>query len=128
MTTLTETTPTKAVTSAEGVRYLEVNKLRLAYETFGAKGAPMVLLIHGLATQMLAWPTALCEAIAGHDYRVVRFDNRDIGLSSTVAEQSECVCCVAFMSQPSWFMARRIGRLSTLLAQHFSKSNTGRSQ
>ncbi|MGI9303922.1 MAG: alpha/beta fold hydrolase [Gammaproteobacteria bacterium] len=73
-------------TDLDRVRYVEVNKLRLAYESFGAEDAPMILLIHGLATQMLAWPTSLCETIAAEGYRVVRFDNRDIGLSSTLDE------------------------------------------
>ena len=36
----------------------------------------------GLATQMIAWPESLCEALAARGFRVVRFDNRDIGLST----------------------------------------------
>ncbi len=69
-------------TDPDRVRFADVNGLRLAYETFGDDDAPAVLLIHGLATQMLAWPEPLCETIAAGGYRVVRFDNRDIGLST----------------------------------------------
>lgn len=69
-------------TDQDRVRFADANGLRLAYESFGDDDAPAVLLIHGLGTQMLAWPEPLCEAIAAGGYRVVRFDNRDIGLST----------------------------------------------
>ena len=41
------------------------NGIELAYETFGDTGAPPVVLIMGLATQMIAWPDELCEGLAG---------------------------------------------------------------
>ncbi|MEM7119752.1 MAG: alpha/beta hydrolase [Pseudomonadota bacterium] len=69
-------------TDAGRVAYADANGLRLAYETFGDHDAPAVLLIHGWATQMLAWPEPLCRAIAANGYHVIRFDNRDIGLST----------------------------------------------
>ena len=43
---------------------------------------PTVLLVMGLGTQMIGWPDDLCQDLAGRGYRVVRFDNRDIGLST----------------------------------------------
>jgi pimeloyl-ACP methyl ester carboxylesterase len=56
--------------------------IELAYETFGPpEGSPMVLVM-GLATQMLAWPDEFCHALAEAGFRVVRFDNRDVGLST----------------------------------------------
>ncbi len=58
------------------------NGIELCYDEFGAPDAPPVLLIMGLATQMIAWPEAFCEALAGHGFRVIRFDNRDVGLST----------------------------------------------
>ena len=41
-----------------------------------------MLLVSGLGTQMLRWTTAFCRQLAGRGYRVIRFDNRDIGLST----------------------------------------------
>src|ERR1700745_2586231 len=58
------------------------NGIELAYETFGDPAAPPVVLIMGLATQMIAWPDELCEGLARHGLFVVRFDNRDVGEST----------------------------------------------
>jgi pimeloyl-ACP methyl ester carboxylesterase len=58
------------------------NDIELAYETFGDPGAPPVVLIMGLAMQMIAWPDELCEGLARHGLFVVRFDNRDVGEST----------------------------------------------
>jgi pimeloyl-ACP methyl ester carboxylesterase len=44
-----------------------------------------MLLIMGLATQMIGWPDELCDQLAGRGFQVIRFDNRDIGRSSRVA-------------------------------------------
>jgi|HubBroStandDraft_6_1064221.scaffolds.fasta_scaffold55650_2 pimeloyl-ACP methyl ester carboxylesterase len=58
------------------------NGMELAYETFGDASAPPVVLIMGLATQMIAWPDELCEGLARDGLFVVRFDNRDVGEST----------------------------------------------
>ena len=58
------------------------NGMELAYETFGDASAPPVVLIMGLATQMIAWPDELCEGLARNGLFVVRFDNRDVGEST----------------------------------------------
>lgn len=55
---------------------------RLAFEVFGETEAPVLLLISGLGSQMLAWDEALCRQLAAAGFRVVRFDNRDAGQSS----------------------------------------------
>ena len=67
---------------SERIRYAPAGDVELAYETFGDRDDPPVLLIMGLATQMLGWPDEFCEALAGRGLYVVRFDNRDIGLST----------------------------------------------
>jgi pimeloyl-ACP methyl ester carboxylesterase len=67
------------------VRTAPANGLVIAYETFGDPSAPPVLLIHGLATQMLGWPEAFCADLAAARHFVVRFDNRDVGLSTHIA-------------------------------------------
>lgn len=58
------------------------NGQMLAYEQFGKDRDPVLLLIMGLGTQLLAWPDAFCQALAKAGLRVIRFDNRDVGLSS----------------------------------------------
>lgn len=55
--------------------------LQLAYEIFEGEG-PTVLLIMGLGAQMLLWPEPFCRALAERGHRVIRFDNRDVGLST----------------------------------------------
>ncbi|HET6818249.1 MAG TPA: alpha/beta hydrolase [Mycobacteriales bacterium] len=67
-------------------QYAAANGLKLAYETFGDAGQPPVLLIMGLGTQMIAWPDEMCELIAGRGFFVIRYDNRDIGLSTHLDE------------------------------------------
>jgi len=57
-------------------------RVELAYETFGDPADPPVLLVMGLATQMLGWPDEFCRLLADRGLFVVRFDNRDIGLST----------------------------------------------
>jgi pimeloyl-ACP methyl ester carboxylesterase len=67
---------------AEGVRMpkVQVNGVELAYETFG-EGEPLVLIM-GIGGQMLLWDEQFCRDLAARGYRVVRFDNRDVGESS----------------------------------------------
>lgn len=60
------------------------NDLRLAYDEFGDSKAPAIILIMGLGTQMIAWPEAFCQGLADKGFRVVRYDNRDIGLSQKI--------------------------------------------
>jgi pimeloyl-ACP methyl ester carboxylesterase len=56
--------------------------ITLCYETFGDPDDPPILLIMGLATQMIAWHEDFCEQLADRGFYVVRFDNRDIGRST----------------------------------------------
>jgi len=71
---------------SDRTEYAAVGDLEFAYETFGDTGDPPLLLVMGLATQMLAWDEEFCELLAGHGFHVIRFDNRDIGLSSHLHE------------------------------------------
>lgn len=59
-----------------------VNGLEIEYESFGDPSATPLLLVMGLSYQMIEWDDALCTLIAERGFRVTRFDNRDIGLSS----------------------------------------------
>jgi pimeloyl-ACP methyl ester carboxylesterase len=58
--------------------------ITLCYETFGEAGDPPMLLIMGLATQMIGWPDEFCEQLAERGFHVVRFDNRDSGRSTHI--------------------------------------------
>jgi pimeloyl-ACP methyl ester carboxylesterase len=60
--------------------------LDIAHEGFDSPDDPTILLVMGLATQMLGWPDDFCRSLAGEGFRVVRFDNRDIGLSTHLHE------------------------------------------
>ena len=60
---------------------LRANSLTIEYDEFGDRSAPAILLIMGLGTQMTAWPESFCRGLAGRGFRVIRFDNRDVGLS-----------------------------------------------
>jgi pimeloyl-ACP methyl ester carboxylesterase len=58
------------------------NGVRLEYQTFGDPAAAPLVLIMGLGAQMTAWPEPLCQAVADAGFHVIRFDNRDCGLST----------------------------------------------
>lgn len=60
----------------------QANGLELVYETFGKPTQPCILLIMGLGGQLVVWPDAFCQRLAAAGYFVVRYDNRDIGLST----------------------------------------------
>ncbi|MEA2480942.1 MAG: hypothetical protein QOJ07_2864 [Thermoleophilaceae bacterium] len=64
--------------------FARVGDVELCYETFGDPTDPTLLLIMGLATQMVAWQDDFCAEIAGHGFHVVRYDNRDIGRSTRI--------------------------------------------
>jgi pimeloyl-ACP methyl ester carboxylesterase len=58
------------------------NGLQLEYETFGRAEHPAILLIMGLGGQLTLWPEAFCRALADAGHYVIRYDNRDVGLST----------------------------------------------
>lgn len=60
------------------------NGITLFYDTFGAKTDPALLLVMGLGAQMTMWDESFCDGLASRGLYVIRFDNRDVGLSSKV--------------------------------------------
>jgi pimeloyl-ACP methyl ester carboxylesterase len=64
----------------------KANGIELCYDTFGDRDAPALVLIMGLAAQMIAWDEEFCSQLASRGYWVIRFDNRDIGLSTKFAQ------------------------------------------
>jgi len=57
------------------------NGIEIHYEERGNKADPAMLLIMGFGAQLTLWPDELVEALVNHGFRVIRYDNRDIGLS-----------------------------------------------
>jgi pimeloyl-ACP methyl ester carboxylesterase len=58
------------------------NGIELCYEIFGDADAEPMLMIMGLGAQMIHWDDDFCRQLAARGFRVIRFDNRDIGKSS----------------------------------------------
>ena len=65
-----------------GEKIVKVGEVELAYDTFGEPFSPPMLLIMGLGSQMIRWDDEFCKAIAAQGRYVIRFDNRDVGLST----------------------------------------------
>lgn len=62
------------------------NGIQIEYETFGDRSFPALLLIAGIGAQMIFWEVEFCELLAKKGYFVIRFDNRDAGLSTKFEE------------------------------------------
>lgn len=63
---------------------IQANGLTLEYESIGRESDPPILLIMGLGMQLISWPDAFYARLADQGFRVIRFDNRDSGLSSSL--------------------------------------------
>lgn len=57
------------------------NGITIHYEDHGDPANPAMLLIMGFGAQLTLWPSELVDALVAHGFRVIRYDNRDIGLS-----------------------------------------------
>lgn len=68
------------------VASVRANGLDIVYDTFGDPAAASMLLIMGLGGQLVAWDEAFCMRLAAKGYWVIRFDNRDVGLSTKLDE------------------------------------------
>lgn len=78
------------------------NGIAIEYESFGSPDMPAVLLIMGTGGQLTMWPVELCELLVIRGYRAIRFDNRDVGLSTKLHEAG----------LPNWYAieaAREVG-------------------
>ena len=62
--------------------------LRLAYQSFGDERTPVFLLVTGWFSDLTLWPRGFCEELASRGFRVIRYDNRDSGLSTRTAVES----------------------------------------
>ena len=65
---------------------VDSNGIQIEYETFGEPDSPALLLIIGLGGQLTGWDEKLCRQLAQQGHHVIRFDNRDAGLSSKIEQ------------------------------------------
>jgi pimeloyl-ACP methyl ester carboxylesterase len=72
--------------SLSAERLAPVNGIEIAYQEIGDPDADPLLLIMGLAVQMIGWDEEFCAMLAERGFRVVRFDNRDVGHSTILGE------------------------------------------
>jgi pimeloyl-ACP methyl ester carboxylesterase len=107
--------------------------VEIAYEEFGTPGGEPLLLIMGLTFQMVWWPDEFCERLAERGFHVVRFDNRDTGLSTRFAKgdkytaQDMAADAVAVLDAVGWESAHIVGTsLGAGLAQLLSTSHPER--
>lgn len=77
------------MTSDGDLQYATVGPLRIAYTTTGDPSAPPVLLVSGLGSQLIAWEDDFCAELVGRGLFVIRFDNRDVGLSTHLADRAD---------------------------------------
>lgn len=62
--------------------FVELSDVRLAYQSVGRDSDPALLLVMGLGGQLIHWPDAVVRRLCEDGFRVIRFDNRDAGLST----------------------------------------------
>jgi pimeloyl-ACP methyl ester carboxylesterase len=81
-----EMQPDAAPTETRGrEQFAPVGKLMISYEEFGNPSDETVLLVMGLGMQMIAWDEEFCRLLVERGFHVIRFDNRDVGLSSKLS-------------------------------------------
>lgn len=73
------------------------NGITLTYDTQGSPAGEPVLLIMGLGLQLISWPEAFCQRLVEHGFYVIRFDNRDSGLSSKMDHLGQPNLLLAFI-------------------------------
>ena len=68
---------------------IQTNGICIEYDTFGNDMLPPLILIMGYSGQMILWGEKFCEKLAGEGLFVIRFDNRDVGLSSKIEDAGD---------------------------------------
>jgi pimeloyl-ACP methyl ester carboxylesterase len=63
-------------------QFVAANGITICWDSFGDPADPPLLLIMGMGAQLIAWDDEFCERLAARGFRVIRFDNRDVGRSS----------------------------------------------
>jgi pimeloyl-ACP methyl ester carboxylesterase len=60
------------------------NGIQIEYDTFGDRSSPALLLVMGLGGQLIVWDPGFCQLLADRGFFVIRYDNRDVGLSTKI--------------------------------------------
>lgn len=79
----------------------KANGLDICYETFGDPAGAPLLMIMGNGTQLTSWPSEFCERFVACGFFVVRFDNRDVGLSTRFEEHEVDLAAIRAGSAPA---------------------------
>ena len=77
---------------------VKANNIEIEYETFGKASDKPLLLISGLGAQMIYWDEGFIQHLVDRGFYVIRFDNRDVGLSSKIEEAGEADFVQAYMA------------------------------
>ena len=80
---------------------IKANGIEIEYETFGDETAAPLLLIGGLGSQLLSWDEEFCEQIQSRGFHVIRYDNRDAGLSTKMESAGEPDLMAAIAGNPN---------------------------
>src|SRR5579871_6644141 len=83
---------------------LNANGISIEYETLGDPIDPPMLLIMGLGAQLITWDDGFCHALAGRGFHVIRYDNRDSGLSDKMdsAGRADGLAAYAGEARPAY--------------------------
>lgn len=76
----------------------KANNIEIEYDTFGDPSGRPLLLVMGLGSQMISWDERLCKMFVDKGFYVIRFDNRDVGLSTKFEEAGEPDILKEFMA------------------------------
>jgi len=94
-----------ADTHRERVQLAKLRGVDLAYETFGDPADPAIVLVMGLGTQMLGYHERMCERLADAGHHVIRFDNRDTGLSTHWPDEPPSLPSMLLKRRPPYRIA-----------------------
>ena len=87
-------------------------EVSLYFETFGANGNPVLLLVNGLGSQCINFKAEFCRMFADEGFRVVRYDNRDVGLAPAATNRDEAaerhLAGLTAWGSPAYFDTARI--------------------
>ena len=83
------------------VETVKANGIEIAYETFGDADARPLLLVMGLGAQMIVWHEEFCGALVDRGFHVIRYDNRDVGLSTHLHDAPAADVMAAMAGDPS---------------------------
>ena len=78
----------------------KANGIELEYETLGDRAAEPLLLVAGLSQQLIGWDDDFCSQLADRGFHVIRFDNRDCGLSTWMEAAGPADIAAAFRGNP----------------------------